>query len=431
VPFEFLINGTFLRTSLDDYLTTHGISAETTLDIEYVRAQLPPSTAASYQHDDWVSAVDVLSPSSPVGGWAAGSSPVTSSEARILSASYDGLLRLWDLSGNVIATSSASEAPALTSVTSLLSAKFLSPTSVVSAGFDSRVRIWDYTESNTGASSTFTPRVDFLAHAHAINSLAVHGPTSRILSGSADGSAALFSSKLSSSTPAAPAHLLPRLSTKRRKVAAPAVSVRTAGAILHLTGHTAPVTSVIFSPRDASVAYTVSSDRTLRTWDLETGASVATLTPCGPHTALSALAGMKALSLLAVGHVGRAIALVDPRAAGGQRSSQASLVGHKGAISAVAAAPEGSDYGLVSSSFDGTCRVWDVRSTRSALDGISGVGTGLEEGGKVGEASYVVRRAALGGEEGGSKGGKVFGVVWDHEVGIVSGGEDGQVQVDR
>jgi len=55
----------------------------------------------------------------------------------------------------------------------------------------------------------------------------------------------------------------------------------------------------------------------------------------------------------------------------------------------------------------------------------------LEEGGKVGEASYVVRRAALGGEEGGSKGGKVFGVVWDHEVGIVSGGEDGQVQVDR
>jgi len=136
---------------------------------------------------------------------------------------------------------------------------------------------------------------------------------------------------------------------------------------------------------------------------------------------------MKVLGLLAVGHVGRGIALVDPRAQGGQRSSQANLVGHKGSITGVSAAPEGNDYGLVSSSLDGTCRVWDVRSTRSALEG----GLSSEDGGKVGEASYVVRRAAVGSDETTVKNGKVFGVVWDQELGIVSGGEDGKVQIDR
>jgi len=61
VPLEFLVNGQFLRTSLDEYLTQNGISAETTLNVEYVKALIPPLHVASYEHDDWVSAVDVLS----------------------------------------------------------------------------------------------------------------------------------------------------------------------------------------------------------------------------------------------------------------------------------------------------------------------------------------------------------------------------------
>lgn len=42
VPFEFLINGSYLRRSLEDYLTENGISAENTLTVEYVRARIPP-----------------------------------------------------------------------------------------------------------------------------------------------------------------------------------------------------------------------------------------------------------------------------------------------------------------------------------------------------------------------------------------------------
>ena len=77
-PLEFIINGTYLRTTLEEYLSSNGISSETTLAVEYVRARIPPQYVASFEHDDWVSDIDVMSTISP----------------RILSASYDGLLRV-------------------------------------------------------------------------------------------------------------------------------------------------------------------------------------------------------------------------------------------------------------------------------------------------------------------------------------------------
>ena len=68
--------------------------------------------------------------------------------------------------------------------------------------------------------------------------------------------------------------------------------------------------------------------------------------------------------------------------------------------------------------------MWDVRSTRSG-----------EEGGAVGESVYTIWRESSAEGEGprkaGGEGIKVFGVTWDKEVGIVSGGEDRRVQVNR
>ena len=67
---------------------------------------------------------------------------------------------------------------------------------------------------------------------------------------------------------------------------------------------------------------------------------------------------------------------------------------------------------MVSSSYDGFCRVWDVRAA-----GAQG-------------SLYTIKReggdAAIA-NAGGIK--KVFDVKWSKEVGIVSGGEDKRVQV--
>nr|5DTC_A Chain A, Ribosome biogenesis protein YTM1 [Saccharomyces cerevisiae YJM1133]5DTC_B Chain B, Ribosome biogenesis protein YTM1 [Saccharomyces cerevisiae YJM1133] len=40
VPFDFLIEGELLRTSLHDYLTKKGLSSEASLNVEYTRAIL-------------------------------------------------------------------------------------------------------------------------------------------------------------------------------------------------------------------------------------------------------------------------------------------------------------------------------------------------------------------------------------------------------
>lgn len=42
IPFDFLVDGVLLRTSLQDYLTKQGLSTETVIDLQYTRAVLPP-----------------------------------------------------------------------------------------------------------------------------------------------------------------------------------------------------------------------------------------------------------------------------------------------------------------------------------------------------------------------------------------------------
>jgi ribosome biogenesis protein YTM1 len=58
IPFDFIINGELLRTSLDQYLANKGLTEESTIDIEYVRSTLPPTFTAAFEHDDWISGVD-------------------------------------------------------------------------------------------------------------------------------------------------------------------------------------------------------------------------------------------------------------------------------------------------------------------------------------------------------------------------------------
>jgi ribosome biogenesis protein YTM1 len=77
-PFDFLIDGEFLRTSLSEYLEEKGMSTENLLTIEYVESMLPPTPLSSYEHDDWVSAVKAHR------------------QGGFLTGSYDNHVRLWN-----------------------------------------------------------------------------------------------------------------------------------------------------------------------------------------------------------------------------------------------------------------------------------------------------------------------------------------------
>ncbi|MCJ1395574.1 ribosome biogenesis protein ytm1 [Xylographa bjoerkii] len=415
IPFEFLVNGKYLRTSIDEYLTAHGISAETVLTVEYLRAIIPPVHLASFKHDDWISSVDILSSTSIAGQWDTTGIPKSLVQERILSGSYDGLLRVWNMSSEVVATSSAAGHGGHTAP--VKAAKFASPTQAISSGLDRTIRVWKYTEDADGFSASLSPQIELYGHKASVDCLATHHPSSRILSASADHSVGIWSTRKSDAPAALAALIQPNnsRSAKRRKLST-STSTPQRGPLALLKSHIAPVSSTIFSPNDATVAYSASWDHTLRTWDLPTASLVDTRTTS--HALLS-LTALPELNLIAVGTSARHITLIDPRASATTIAAM-TLRGHTNAIVALARDPDNA-YGLLSGSHDGTCRIWDVRSSRSDKDGV------------VGESIYTITRESVKGElrRVAGEGVKVFGVCWNREVGIVSAGEDKRLQVNR
>lgn len=400
MPLEFIINGTYLHTTLDEYLTSNGLSTETTLAVEYVRARIPPQYVASFEHDDWVSDIDVLS---------GNDSP------RILSASYDGLLRVWNTSSQVLATSAGASRGGHASF--IKTSKFVSPSQVVSGGFDRTLRLWKYSEEKDGSMGCLTPQIELYGHKASVDSVCPHAASARILSGSSDHSMGLWSTR-KSDAPAAAETLIPRSTTKdgkRRKLNFE-VSLSQRGPLALMQQHTGPVSGVTFDKKDSTVAYSASWDQTVRTWDLVTASLVDTRTT---SSGLFCIEHLPSLHLIAAGSVSRVIKCIDPRASAAAVTA-ITLKGHKNSVVSLACDPS-NEYTIASGSHDGTCRIWDVRSTRQ------------EKEGTVGQSLYTLPRASLKGgiPPAAGEGVKVFAVGWHDDVGILSAGEDRMVQINR
>lgn len=423
VPFDFLVNGTFLTSTLEDYLEQNGLSLETNITLQYVRSLIPPRYEASFEHDDWVSAVDVLSSTSPAAAWSADAA--TQLQDRILSASYDGLLRIWNSSGDIIATSPAGSHGGHTA--GIKAARFLSTTQLASAGLDRTVRVWKYTEANDHASGELKATLELYGHKSSIDSLEVDGAAKRILTASADGSIGLWTTS-KASAPQAPAELLPGSThaSKRRKLTANGVSIPQRGPLQLAALHRAPATAAVFDPRDRTVAYSAGQDHDLHTLDLTTMAKVSTVPASSALLSLCALSGPGGSPLLAAGTASRNVVIVDPRESQA-RTSVLTLRGHVNKVVSLARCPD-NEYSLVSGSHDGTCRIWDLRSVRPAAKGEDAAA-----GGGVSEAVYVIDRESRDGKKRplAGEGCKVFDVAWDKTWGIVSGGEDKRVQINR
>ncbi|KAI1876515.1 hypothetical protein JX265_004041 [Neoarthrinium moseri] len=418
IPLDFLVNGTYLRTSLEDYLKDNGLSFETTVTLQYVKSLIPPTYQASFEHDDWVTDIDVLSSTSRAGLWTGSSLP--QGQDRLLSASYDGLLRIWNGSGQVIATSPSASNGGHSAA--IKSAKFLKSSQIASAGLDRTVRVWKYTETDD-FSGELKPTLELFGHQASVESLDVHTPSGRIISASKDGAVGLWSTS-KSAAPEVQASLLPGAGSnvaKKRKIAA---SAPQRGPLSLVQIHNSPASAAIFHPDDSTVAYSASEDHTIKTIDLTTSLVVSSLTTAHPLLSLASLPGISN-ALLAAGTSARHITLVDPRASA-TTTSVMTLRGHRNFVTSICASPN-DNYSLVSGSHDGTCRIWDLRSVRS--------GTKTEGGGSVSESVYVIERDSQKGKKKRSDvpgaGCKVFSAVWDKHWGIVSGGEDKQVQINR
>ena len=54
IPFDFLINGVFLRGSLRKFMRKNGLSSETVVELENVPAMSEPESKSELQHPDWI-----------------------------------------------------------------------------------------------------------------------------------------------------------------------------------------------------------------------------------------------------------------------------------------------------------------------------------------------------------------------------------------
>lgn len=388
IPFDFLIDGKLLRISLEEYLVKNGLSNETFLSLEYTRAVLPPSYLASFNNNDWISSIDSIK---------------FPGNSKILSGSYDGIVRIYNMSGTVEKQFTGHSG-------SIRDTKWISPTRLVSSGNDRQIRLWKNKEAQIQDEDEEDPEegttIAILeGHKGPVVSLSVDQATNRILSASYDGDIGFWSTNHKEMSSIQPmeydSNVLSTSSKKRRKMAVQDATLRRRSPLAILQGHKQPVEDLCFDKNDSTVGYSVSQDHTIKTWDLVTSRCVDTRS-----TGFSLLSILQIPSkhVLITGSSARHINIHDPRVNASETELiNEKLLGHTNFVVGLSECPY-NDNMFALASHDGMVKVWDIRANKPL---------------------YTITREEK------VKNPKIFDVHWDTDIGIISGGSDKKLQINK
>ncbi|RIA97072.1 ribosome biogenesis protein WDR12 [Glomus cerebriforme] len=376
IPFDFMIDNLFLRTSLLEFLENSGLSTENIITIEYVESMLPPTPLSSFQHDDWVSSVKSFN------------------QKYFLTGSYDNHIRIWNTSGECLQTFIGHNAP-IKSV-SWVSIKDDDEFSFLSASQDKTIRAWRSSLEHNKYISLY----ECIGHKGSIESIAVSPSCSEFASGSWDSSIMLWTMEIPENSDD-DEHIKVQASSKRRKVNKKE-NILTKYPITTMNGHIGSVSSVIFDDKDSNKLYSGGWDHSIRIWDVESRTNV-DVKNCDKVVYGISYSGKS--GLIASGHSDQVIRLWDPRAED-IAVVKLTLSSHKNWVTSVSWSTKNS-FMLVSGSYDGTIKIWDIRS-KTPL--------------------YTFFKQNNDKEKENSIPKKVFCVDWDNDI-ILSGGEDNQLHI--
>ncbi|KAL8172341.1 hypothetical protein V2J09_024145 [Rumex salicifolius] len=366
--FDFLIDGELLRLPLKDFLKAKGISMEKTLEIEYIKAAIPKKQHEPCPHDDWVSSVD------------------GSNSSFILTGCYDSRARIW-MGAGVCTHVLEGHSGAVTSV-SLINRGGLESNdkiSVATASDDHTLRLWKLDASERQDHPSRVSAFQILrGHGAAVTSVNSQPRGDMVCSGSWDWSIKLW--KINDSKDSVVSL------KKRRKDGAETESQTESEAITTLTGHKEAVSSVLWHQNEQ--IYSASWDHSIRIWDAETGKESWNMS-CG-HVLHCLDVGGEGSSLVAAGASDNILRVWDPRRPG-TLAPVYKFPFHTKWVKSCKWHPK-SWVHLLSASYDGKVKLWDLRTQLSL--------------------------AAINSHDG-----KVFCADWWKDDSVVSGGEDSKLRI--
>jgi ribosome biogenesis protein YTM1 len=361
-PFDFLIDGQLLRLSLHKHLTDRSITAEATLEIEYLPVILPPEPKEEHTHDDWVSAVAPL--------------PSTSSRKKqndIVTGAYDGIVRFWSPSSSKLTFSFTAHDGPVRSVIALATnaeegakdKKKMKTTSsssfLLTAGADCQVKLWKV------GKKTATEKAALVGHTDALATAAVSPNQQFAATGGWDTKLLMYRLHAAGGEEDGDAdnnnnsHEGKKKRLRRQEIP-PLQEFSQA--------HTQCISSLCWPSHSTMISG--SWDHRAKAWDVETGTAVDTVSIANSKAilALATSAAAAESSVVALGCADRTLRLWDRRTSNGstnggdggvQQLKALSSSSHDGWITSIAWHPS-SLYHLATASHDGTSKLWDVRA---------------------------------------------------------------------
>ncbi|KAK5582409.1 hypothetical protein RB653_003994 [Dictyostelium firmibasis] len=335
-PFDFLINGKFIRTTLDKHIKNANLSEEQIITIEYLEAITEPKREKECQHDDWVSCID------------------GSNFGLVVSGSYDLGVRVWGFDGELISTGTGHLA-GVKSV-SWINDKDSENLSFVSASLDKTLRVWNFNRSQ----SEIKALACLKEHTGTIESVDVSPDSSRIVSGSMDSTIKLWNiSEIPNQ------HATGNTTTKKRRLGNGEKAPQQPEIIHNITESLASVSVPNNCQGVTVVNWTTqfqmlsgSMDSKIRLWDIGSLVVNDTISTPAPLTHLdySIQSG-----LIITAHKDKIVRVWDPRSSDASKSQTQSLISHKTWVTSVNWNPS-SKYHCCSTSHDGTIKYWDIRT---------------------------------------------------------------------